>query len=305
MAWRSVVITQPASLRVAQNAMEVEQETGTVRIPLEDISVLILDQPQLQLSSRLLAACSEQQIAVITTDASHHPNGVLLSHAPHSRGLKVLRAQIEMSQPRRKRLWQYIVQGKIRNQADVLSTQGHDTVARRLEALARSVKSGDSGHAESQASQLYFKPLFGPGFVRKRECLHNAALNYGYSIVRSCLARTLVAFGFITNLGLHHRSELNRFNLADDLIEPFRPLVDIHVRERFPPDHDGWELNRDDKAYLVNLLHRDVEQARDGQLFRTSLLAACDDIVISLSQRLFDDGKALVLPRLINQAGDG
>lgn len=299
MAWRSVVITQPASLRLAQKALEVEQDAGTVRIPMEDISVLVLDQPQVQLTARLLAECAQQQIVVLTTDTSHHPNGVLLAYAPHSRGLKVLRAQIDMSVPRRKRLWQFLVQRKIRNQASLLSSLGEESAALRLSVLAASVKSGDAGQAEAQAARIYFKRVFGAGFVRSKGCLHNAALNYGYSIVRSCLARNLVAYGFITNLGLHHRSELNRFNLADDLIEVFRPLVDAYVRERFLPDMEERELGREDKAFLVNILHEDVQQEVDGQLVATSLLSASEDIVVSLSQRLFDDGKTLLAPRLL------
>lgn len=120
MAWRSVVITRPARLSFKQRAMQVDQNGDTLRVPLEDISVLVIDQPQVSLTAQLLSAFASQQIAVITVGPDHHPNGVLLPHLPHSRALKVMRAQLNMSQPRRKRLWQHIVQRKIRNQAAVL-----------------------------------------------------------------------------------------------------------------------------------------------------------------------------------------
>lgn len=297
MAWRSVVITQPARLALKQRALQVEQDAGTVRVPLEDISVLVIDQPQVSLTAQLLSACAASQIAVITVGPDHHPNGVLLPHLPHSRGLKVMRAQLDMSLPRRKQLWRHIVQRKIRNQAAVLSLHGHDVPARQLIRLASEVRSGDAGHHEAQAARLHFRHLFGEGFTRAQDRLHNAALNYGYSLVRSALARSLVAYGFLTAFGLHHKSEQNAFNLADDLLEPFRPIVDQHVLMNFPADDEERDLNRDDKACLVNLLHEDIAQSQDDHTMgRSSVLAAVDASVISLSQRLTDQETYLTLP---------
>lgn len=299
MAWRSVVITQPARLRLDQRALAVDGEAGTVRIALEDISVLVIDQPQMTLTGQLLSALAEAQIATITVGADHHPNGVLLPHLPHSRALKVMRAQLAMSQPRRKRLWQHIVQRKINNQADVLQRHGHDAPCRRLQALAHGVRSGDAGHAESQAAQAYFRRLFGSDFTRVQNRLHNAALNYGYSVIRSALARHLVAYGFATAFGLHHRSELNAFNLADDLLEPFRPLLDAHVLQHFPLTAQERELDRTDKAHIVGALHVDVRIVNtDAGQQRCTLLAASEAAVVSLSQRLDDDAQGLTLPAL-------
>ncbi len=299
MAWRSVVITQPARLRLEQRALSVDADAGTIRIPLEDISVLVIDQPQVSLTAQLLSACAEQQIAVITVGADHHPNGVLLPHLPHSRALRVMRAQLDLSQPRRKRLWQHIVQRKIRNQADVLSRHRHDAASRRLHALARDVRSGDTGHAEAQAAQAYFRQLFGADFARAQTRLHNAALNYGYSVIRSALARNLVAYGFITAFGLHHRSELNAFNLADDLLEPFRPILDAHVLHHFPLHTQEHELSREDKARVVGVLHEDVALCQPAEnMEHCTLLAAAEAAVVSLSQRLDDEATSLTLPAL-------
>lgn len=303
MAWRSVVITQPARLRLEQRALSVDADAGTVRIPLEDISVLVIDQPQVSLTAQLLSACAEQQIAVITVGADHHPNGVLLPHLPHSRALRVMRAQLDLSQPRRKRLWQHIVQRKIRNQAEVLQRHGHDSACRRLQVLSREVRSGDAGHAESQAAQVYFRHLFGANFTRAQTRLHNAALNYGYSVIRSALARNLVAYGFVTAFGLHHRSELNAFNLADDLLEPFRPILDAHVLQHFPLTTPERELGRTDKAQIVAALHEDVSLQNADTAQRCTLLAATEAAVVSLSQRLDDDALGLTLPALCDTAG--
>ena len=298
MAWRSVVITQPARLRLEQQALRVEQDAGSVRIPLEDISVLVIDQPQVSLTAQLLTACAARQIAVITVDETHTPNGVLLPHLPHSRALQVMRKQLDMSQPRKKRLWQGIVQRKINNQAEVLERYGLDA-ASLLRQMASEVKSGDGGHHEAHAAQAYFRALFGLGFSRAQDRLHNAALNYGYSVIRSALARTLVAYGFITAFGLHHCSEQNAFNLADDLIEPFRPILDAHVLGLWPLHGEDRDLTREDKAHLVSVLHQDVAMFQSGDLSgHSTLLAATEAMVISLVQRLDDDETHLHMPAL-------
>lgn len=299
MAWRSVVITQPARLKLEQKALRVEQDAGSVRIPLEDIAVIVIDQPQVTLTACLLTACATANIAVITVDATHTPNGVLLSFLPHSRAVQIMRKQLAMSQPCRKQLWRDIVQRKLDNQAEVLAWQGHDAAHRRLLNLAKSVRSGDAGHAESQGAQIYFRHLFGSGFNRDQDRLHNAALNYGYSIIRSAIARSLVGYGFLPAFGLHHASEQNAFNLADDLIEPFRPILDAHILASTPPGAAERQLNREDKANLVNILHQDVlMQQLDGTTNSSTILAAIDRVVISLSQRLDDNGSRLVLPKL-------
>lgn len=163
--------------------------------------------------------------------------------------------------------------------------------------IATDVRSGDSGHHEAQAARVYFQALFGNAFSRSQDRLLNASLNYGYSIVRASLARSLVAYGFITAFGLHHRSEQNAFNLADDLLEPFRGIVDAHVLTAFPPDTNERDLTREDKAYLVNVLHQDVSLFQNGnRAGRSTVLAAIESAVISLSQRLEDDIAGLTLP---------
>jgi len=296
MAWRSVMITRPAHLKLNHEAMVVVQEDGTVRVPLEDISVLLIDNPQITLSAQLLSACAGRQIAVITVGADHHPNGVLLPYLPHSRALKVMKAQLDMGQPQSKRLWQGLVRQKIRNQGEVLHYYGEKRIGGRLSALADEVKSGDSRNAEALASQLYFPALFGSGFTRKQSRFHNAALNYGYAVIRAALARNLVSYGFITAHGLHHRSEQNSFNLADDLIEPFRPLLDAYLLQHFP-DEESEELAPSHKAILVNILHQDIPLVDpDGVQTRSTMLAAVEAVVISLSQRLDDGDSRLHLP---------
>lgn len=296
MGWRSVLITRPSHLKCKQESLKVVQEDGEASIPLEDIAVLLLDNLQTTLSAQLLSACAERQITVITVGADHHPNGTLLPHLPHSRALKVMKSQLAMAQPQRKRLWQGLVQQKIRNQGAVLRHYRDERHGRRLDALADEVKSGDSRNAEAQASQLYFPALFGLGFSRKQDRFHNAALNYGYAVIRSALARNLVSYGLITAFGLHHRSEQNQFNLADDLIEPFRPLLDAYLLQSFP-EQEPEGLTPAHKATLVNILHNDIQMVDpEGVATRSNLLAATEAVVVSLAQRITDGKNRLHLP---------
>lgn len=309
MGWRSVVISQGASLSFKDKALCVKQEEVDARVPLEDISVIVIDNPQVTLTSALLCACADQQIAVITVGSDHHPNGVLLPFSPHSRALKTLRAQLEMRVPTRKQLHQLIVQQKIRNQSVLLGQYDQKEAAAKLARLCAKVRSGDPDNYEAQAAQNYFRPLFGADFRRSQERFYNATLNYGYAVLRAALARTLVGYGFVPALGLFHDNEQNSFNLADDLIEPFRPILDWWVLRHFPQEDEG-ELGRLEKATLVSLLHQDISlTSHNADSGRCTVLAAIEAVVVSLSRILNDqDVSTLVLPCLettLNQLSAG
>jgi CRISPR-associated protein Cas1 len=297
MGWRSVVIGNPAQLDFHLRALRVRQDGNTAHVPLEDISVLLIEHPQVTLTSALLSALADAQVAVLTVGADHHPNGVLLPYLPHSRALKVMRAQLDSSQPAQKRLWQTIVQQKIRNQAAVLARHANaDRDIRALLAMADDVRSGDTDNLEGQAAQRYFRALWGDDYTRNQPRFVNAALNYGYAVIRAAIARSLVTYGFLPAFGIHHHSEQNAFNLADDLIEPYRPLVDAHVLKSWPLEPER-ELAPKDKQHLVGLLHRDITTTTARQ----TLLAAVDSSVVSLSQWLEYASPAIfVMPVLTN-----
>lgn len=297
MAWRSVVISKPARLSLKQGALLVEQTQGTASVPLEDIASLVLDNPQITLTTPLLSACAEQQVLVITVNDSHTPNGVFLAHTPHSRAVKVMRQQLAMSQPHKKRLWQLIVQQKIRNQAQLLAQYEQSDAAERLLALAERTKSGDSDNCEAIAAQTYFPVLFGKAFTRDTSVFANSALNFGYAIIRAAIARSLVSYGFLPAFGLHHRNELNAFNLADDFIEPYRIFMDAKVKKLTEQYDESHTLNTELKASLVNVLHQDAMRLDDNhEMGKSTLLALIDASVISLGQSIQTGNLSLLLP---------
>lgn len=298
MAWRSLLMTRPGYLSVKHSSLCIRQQDDEVHVSLEDIVAIVLDNSQLVLTAQLLSALSQRNIALITVDETHIPNGVLLSYLPHSRAVKVMRRQMALGRSQKKRLWQDIVRQKLLNQASVLKSLSADSEANLLTMMSQKVKSGDPDNYEAQASQTYFKTLFGKGFVRRKDNLINAALNYGYSIIRSLIARHLVGYGFLPALGLHHCSEQNVFNLADDLIEPYRPHIDFEVIQLLRYfEAEAQDLTTTLKASLVQILHKDVVRLEKGQdLGKSSILALVEATVISLTQRLSDQKTTLVLP---------
>ncbi len=293
MVWRSVVINRPAKLKREHFALVVEQEQSA-RVPFEDIAVIVLNHREITLTHPVLSACADYGIGLYSTGDNHQPNGVFMPFLQHSRATRMQRLQLDLDKPTSKRAWARIVQTKIQNQArcmDLVSVAGAD----RLASYARRVRSGDGGNLKAQASAYYFPQVFGRSFHRSQNNWTNAALDYGYAVMRGACARALVAHGMLPSIGLFHSSEQNAFNLADDLIEPYRPVVDLHVAQNRPAIEDA-QLQPSEKVALVGLLNVDVAMPR-GQM---SVLASIEQAAESLA-RLYDGGseQILELPRLI------
>lgn len=292
MTWRSVVISRPAKLKREHYSLAIEQEQ-TACVPFEDIAVIVLNHREITLTHPVLSACGEYGISLFATGDTHHPSGVFLPFLPHSRATRWLRLQLDLPRPVAKQSWATIVRRKIANQAICLRMAGREG-AERLDSYARRVRSGDSENMEGQAAAFYFNQLFGRDFHRGQARFTNAALDYGYAVLRGTIARGLVAHGLMPSLGLFHASEQNAFNLADDVIEPFRPLVDLFVHGMTIPDED--ELRPQDKVALVGLLNVDMGMPRG----KMSVLSAIEQMIESLA-RVYDgeDESSLELPVLI------
>lgn len=276
MAWKTIVISKPARLNVSNDQLIIAQE-NTIGFPIEDISVLLIESPEVLLTSFLLNRLAEHGVALIVCDRKHLPSMAGLPFAGHSRLAAVQRMQLEATAPFRKRCWQAIVQRKIANQAACLRTLGI-AKADMVAAMAARVASGDPANLESVAAREHFEAAFGGDFCRGDEDGTNSALNYGYAILRGSIARGLVIHGFLPAHGVHHHSELNQFNLADDFVEPLRPVVDLCVAGMRP---EG-ALTKQDREKLVSLLYAEVlidgkrqPACHAAELMAGSFLAAC------------------------------
>ena len=291
MVWRSVMISRPARLRREHFSLAIDQEE-TAFVPFEDIAVIVLNHREITLTHPVLSACGEYGIGLYATGSNHQPAGVFLPFLPHSRTTRMMRKQLGIAKPAAKQAWASIVRRKIENQAACLRLCGAKGVD-RLESYARRVRSGDPDNLEAQAAAFYFAQLYGLDFHRAEERWTHAALDYGYAVLRGAIARGLVAHGLHPTIGLFHDSEQNAFNLADDLIEPFRPLVDLHVAKHASLTEGN--LTPADKQALVALFNVDVGMPQG----RMSVLSAIEYAVESLVRAYEEDASALDLPVLI------
>jgi len=233
--------------------MSVKNEFTDTTVCLDDIDMLIIENQQTTITSALLSNMAKANISVIFVDDKYLPSAICTGLYKNSRTSKIQRTQIAVKKPRLNRLWKEVVISKVLNQADVLNTKVEDDY---LYSLIKRVTSGDKGHIEAVAAAYYFRTLFENSFKRSDALdTRNIALNYGYSVIRSSIIRHIIAYGLNPSFGMWHSSELNAFNLADDLIEPFRPIVDLYVLENVEKDS---KFTSDMKFNLVRLLYTKV-----------------------------------------------
>lgn len=252
-AFRTLFMSKPAKLSHKNNSLVI-QGKEEVSIPLRDIHTMVIDTPQITLTSSLMKELAKYKVLVFFCDDSHIPSGVFSPFLTHYRSSAMLDFQINLSKQNKSILWQKIIQAKIQNQTNLLMQENKVSTATKLQALQKGVKLADSTNNEAKASALYFPSLFGRGFSRKDFSPINSALNYGYAIIRGSIARILVGSGFLPSLGIFHANQFNSFNLADDLIEPYRSFVDSKVLCLGVKN----ELELSHRVELVNLLNAKV-----------------------------------------------
>lgn len=291
MEFRNIIIANPARLSIKHNQLCIMQEREAL-IPIEDICSILMESRQIQISAAALERLAVSGITVFFCDEKHLPSAQILPMNQFSRQRKMLYAQFELPRPVQKQLWKNIVQQKIKNQAACLRLSGKAGFE-ELEAMAQTVRSGDVHNVEAQAAAFYFPRLFYQGFTRGNSCLHNAALNYGYAILRGAIARNLVLHGLEPCIGLQHHNQLNSYNLADDLIEPFRSLIDLYVSGL--PDTDSDELTPAVKRSLFNATN--LLMLQDGKKMR--VMYAISRSAASLAKSIAAQKNILELPMLI------
>lgn len=293
MPYRNIIIQNEARLSLENKQIRIKTEKADATMPIEDVDTIVIESRQTIVSTALLAALAQDNVAVFICDEQHMPCALLTPFSQHSRALEVAQNQLDLSVPSKKQMWKSIVTAKISNQAAALALGGNDSAASKLASLARTVQSGDSGYVEGHAAAEYFPALFGSGFVRSDPSdERNSWLNYGYAIIRGCVARHIAAYGFLPMFGIQHHSTLNQFNLADDFIEPYRQIVDLHTARHAARDNI---LTPEVKRQLVNLINYDIELG--GRKYTVS--RAIELSVQSFSAICFGRGKQLALPKLI------
>ena len=288
MSWRTIVISKRAKLDLQLGYMVVRGDEVT-KIVLSEIGTLLIESTAVSLTTGLLAELAKRKVKVIFCDEKRNPSSEIVSYyGSHDTSNKV-RRQIAWKQRTKEAVWTEIVSEKIRKQKELLTLQRKDE-AELLGQYLTEITWNDGTNREGHAAKVYFNALFGMDFTRTEDSYINAGLNYGYSILLSTFAKEIVANGYITQLGLFHDNMFNKFNLASDMMEPFRILVDQQVIQMMPT-----KLEKEEKMQLVNILNQEVQIDGKIQYVNNAIKIYCRSVFDALNE---DDSALLRFYRI-------
>ncbi|SFV85586.1 CRISPR-associated protein Cas1 [hydrothermal vent metagenome] len=277
MSWQTLLISNPCKLSIKNgNILLRRLEDEDANIAISEVSAIVIENPQVTMTAVFMSCCADNNIVVIFSDEKYTPIGVFHPFYQHSRMTKHAFLQNNWSQSFKNRAWQKIVKSKILNQQQTLIKITKQP-NKQLSLIASKVQSADKTNREAYAATIYWRTLFENFKRNNTNDIRNSALDYGYSIVRSAIARSISASGFVPAFGFHHKNELNAFNLADDLIEPFRAFIDFEVY-LLNPSKTSIKLTSKMRADLVNILNKQVVFKQE----KTTLLNAIQMTVFGL-----------------------
>jgi CRISPR-associated protein Cas1 len=280
LGFRTIFIESPCRLSYESGYLLVRKEDSTTKIHLSEVSSILLQTRQVYISAYLMSELAKNKISLVVSDERKDPIGQYLPlYGAHNTSKRIME-QLAWGEPIKKRVWQHVVREKIRQQATLLKERDLPS-AQTLKRSIDEVRSGDVTNREAAAARIYFQELFGDGFTRSVDCTINSALNYGYAILLSAVNREIVSRGYLTQCGICHRNEFNQFNLACDLMEPFRPVVDRMVDEWV-----GAEFDSDARHILADLLNNTVLY-KDGTYKLSSVISLyVQDCLNALNKKL-------------------
>ena len=257
MGYRQVIIKKSEKLHFKDNQLIIDKDESSIKVPLEDISYILIEDSSTILTTRLLAELGKNAISLIVCDEKFEPTSIMYPYNYHFKQLDVFSHQLEIDDSIKNEFWNQIVKRKIENSIRVLEmTSKEEFPISKLPEYINEITDGDSKNREGLAAKMYFRSLFGSDFIRFYDDNVNAALNYGYTIIASAIIRNLAVYGLNTYLGIHHSSKINNFNLAYDFLEPYRSVVDKFVYDN--KDDIVLPLSFEFRKKLINLLNKEV-----------------------------------------------
>ena len=257
MGYRQVIIKKSEKLHFKDNQLIIDKDDSSIKVPLEDISYILIEDSSTILTTRLLAELGKNAISLIVCDEKFEPTSIMYPYNYHFKQLDVFSHQLEIDDSIKNEFWNQIVKRKIENSIRVLEmTSKEEFPISKLTEYINEITDGDSKNREGLAAKMYFRSLFGSDFIRFYDDNVNAALNYGYTIIASAIIRNLAVYGLNTYLGIHHSSKINNFNLAYDFLEPYRSVVDKFVYDN--KDDIVLPLSFEFRKKLINLLNKEV-----------------------------------------------
>lgn len=292
MAYRNIVISSAVKLSVKNNQLIISGDAEGI-VPVEDIRTLLIESKASAISTYALSFLAQKGVCVYFCDEKHLPCAVMVPFCQYTRQKKQIELQFSQSKPKLKNMWSEIVTAKIINQAKCLEFCSKDEkTIYTLHNLTKKVLSGDTTNVEGQSAALYFSALFGKGFSRSDNDNINSALNYGYAMIRGYICRTLAKYGYEPSIGIHHCSQLNNFNFADDVIEPFRPVVDMYVAKKCIDN----PFHKEIKMKLANILNYEILYEKE----KHSVAYAIELMVQNIGKVFLKEKEHLPLPTLLD-----
>ena len=291
MSFRTMEISNEAEIHIKSNQLEIATAEGVCEIPLEDLSNIFVHGANIRLSTMDLSILSQNKVSLTTLDEKYLPTAIVLPFEGNSRQSMLMHAQVNTSKEIYRNLWVNIIRQKITNQSHALSIlglPGTETVG----AYISDINEENADYKEALAAKEYFAQ-YHEGLNRRLDDPVNSRLNYGYAVVRSSIARSLVATGFHPAFGIHHDNQLNAFNLADDLIEPYRPIVDLVAHRNIG---SNIKLSKSERHEMAHVLHN----ACVINSTKVNVLTAIDSMCESLKRIILDcSSEKLLLPTII------
>lgn len=257
MGFRQIYIEETAELSLHNDNIKIEKNDKSFLLPISDIDLIFVENPRVVFTARLVTQLSKNNVTLVLCDEKYIPTSISLSLNGSNNQIEIFNLQIEQLPSKKDKLWEYIIRQKIINHSSTIKLIFKDL--RYLEFLeySKNIKSGDKTFIEGAEARLYFRNLFGDNFIRHQDDEINLALNYGYSIINSAIIRMLVAAGIDPKIGVHHDNKKNFYNLASDLLEPYRAFVDYYVYKN--KEFIGEPLSRHIRLGLVDLLNSEVQ----------------------------------------------
>lgn len=292
MLKKTLFFANKCAITTRLEQLVINSETRNTTIPIEDIGFVVIENQESYISIPALSKLSNNNVSVIFCDEKHMPKSMLLNLDGHHIQQELFRHQINASEPLKKQLWQQTIKAKIENQSSFLKLLGKHRTP--MDYYASKILSGDTDNREAAAASFYWKHIFDFEFKRDRYGNYpNSFLNYGYIILRAAVARALAGSGLLTTLGIHHHNKYNAFCLADDIMEPYRPLVDAKVIE-IMKKHEEQDLTTPIKAELLKVLTETVYFENN----KSPLIVGLETTASSLQQCYSGKIKKLKYPKL-------
>ncbi|MGY3775829.1 type II CRISPR-associated endonuclease Cas1 [Helcococcus sueciensis] len=251
MGWRTVLISGRAKLDLKLNNMVIRKDE-TIKVHIPDIAILIIESTTVSITTALIERLVEEKIKIIFSGKDHNPIGEIVNYYNKHNSVAIIRKQISWTESIKKKVWTEIIKEKIKNQAVLVSCESKEKSNLLLNYVLE-IKEGDISNREGHAAKVHFNTLFGKDFIRNDDDAINAMLNYGYTLLLSSFTREIIASGYLTQIGIFHDNQFNYYNLASDLMEPLRPMIDKIVYLSYPE-----YFGREEKMEILTIFEKEV-----------------------------------------------